>query len=177
MHGNSTLITDKNKSLRYERLIQEIARSKESRFYKNIWGAIYKKSGGGEFNPLPIITTQDIIKCKFSERSYIKNGLFVKVVYHKNIPYLIARTEENIGKENYGEIIYERPLVFFENSCESIEKGLWHYEKNILPHISEENLDITVMVAIRYEIDSVVGDIASIKKLFLPRLSPLAMSC
>ncbi len=165
MENRLLSLTHKKKSAKLNQLIQTIADSKESNFYKNIWGNACVKNDKIDFGSLPTISAKDIMKCKFDERIYIKRGLFVKIVYKNNAPFLVARTRNDIKKEEYGEIMYERPLVFFLSSHESIEKSLWLYSKNILPLIAEDNIITTSMSAGRYEIDSIVGDVESIKKI------------
>ncbi|MEK7567373.1 MAG: hypothetical protein AAB513_00420 [Patescibacteria group bacterium] len=156
---------NKKKKLKLQKLIGLIYNSKKSKFYKNIWKNLYFKNRKIDFVNLPIIGAKDIIKCKFDKRIYIKNGLFVKIVYHENIPFLIARTKSDISKENYGEISYERPLVFFESSHESIEKSIWLSSKKILPILEEENTNLTLMISGRYGIDSILGDSKSIARI------------
>ncbi len=161
----SSTSTNKEKRARLRQLIQTISNSRESNFYKNIWKNTPLKNGVIDFENTSTIEIGDIIKYKFNKRLYVKNGLFVKIIYHNNIPFLIARTKRDISKDNYGEINYERPLVFFESSHESIEKALWLYNKNILPLMAEDNIDLTEIIAGRYEIDSIIGDVKSITNI------------
>ena len=156
---------DKKKTIKLNQIIQYIFKSRKSSFYKDIWRNTHLKNTETDFESLPVIKIRDIIKCKFDDRIYIKNGLFVKIIYHNNVPYLLARTKDDINKEDFGETKYGRPLVFFENSHESIEKALWLHDKNILPLVAEDNLNVVLMTAARYEIDSIVGDVLSVKKL------------
>lgn len=167
MASGSLSAENSQKSAELRRLTRGIYNSKESRFYKDLWGNVSFLNGELNFSSLPATSAKDIIKPKFNDRIYIKKGLFVKIVYSDNIPFLLARTKADISREDYGEIRYERPLVFFESSHESIEKGLWLYSKNTLPLVAEDNLDITLMAAGRYGIDSVVGDALSLKKMFM----------
>ncbi len=141
-----------------EKLIESIRTSRASSFYKDIW----KKTNT---DSLPITRRENLMGRKFKERLYIKNGLFVKIIYHENIPFLLARTAKDIGEEEYGEINYERPLIFFESSHESTEKGLWHYSRDILPLLSENNLELTLIIAGRYGIDAIMGETESLSKL------------
>ena len=164
--NETRLSSAKNRKL--ERLydfIEAIYHSKESSFYKSVWGNVNPKDGRIDYYSLPTIDVKHIIQHEFDKRLYVKNGLFVKVVYGNDIPFLIAVTKDSIGQESYGGILCQRPLVSFENSHESIEKGLWFYGKNIMPLAAEDNLYITLMVAERYGVDSIVGDTESIKKL------------
>lgn len=157
--------TSKEKMAKISGLIRAISSSKHSNFYKHIWDESSLQNEQINFGTLPTISIENIIKCKFDERLYIKNNLFVKIICHENVPYLLARTKRGIGKEYYGKIQYERPLVFFESAHESIEKGLWLHDKDILPLIAEDNLELTLMIAGRYEIDSMLADTASLKKI------------
>lgn len=159
---------DNGKIGKLKETLRVIASSKKSDFYKKYWGLAAIKKLDIDFVHLPNIGIDKIINCKFNERLYVDKGIFVKIIYRNGIPFLMARTKNDIGNENYGEITYERPLIFFENAHESLEKSLWHYGKNILPLIGEDNIDITLMSAGRYKIDSIVGDMVSIKKLVLP---------
>lgn len=92
-------------------------------------------------------------------------GTFVKVSYRDDAPVLVARTKKDIAAAAFGDLSYERPLVFFESAQESVEKGLWLYSKNILPLVAEDNLELTCMAACRYGIDAIVGDAASLLKV------------
>ncbi len=148
-----------------QKLLKKVSSSKESGFYRKMWTGVYSAKKPPDFDSLPIISVEDIIKCKFDDRIYTKDGLFVKIIYRDNVPFLLARTKKDISKEDYSEIRYERPLVTFESSHESIEKGLWHYGKNILPLMAEDNLTITLITSGRYGIDSIMGDAVSLKKL------------
>ena len=101
---------------------------------------------------------------------------FMKVVYQDDVPHLPARTKKDIEKTDLGRVTYERPLVFFENVQESVEASLWLYAQNILPLITDENMDITCMAAIRYGIDAIIGDFRSLREIadVIPRYPGLA---
>ena len=91
--------------------------------------------------------------------------LFMKIEYRDGTPHLLGRTREDISAENYGSAAYKRPLVMFQSVQDSIEKSLWHYERNILPLIAEDNLELTCMAAAAFRIDAIVGDAASLSRL------------
>jgi hypothetical protein len=141
-------------------LIDTVWRSEESDFYRKKWGSLPATS-----QDVPHTGISDIVNCPIDERLYLKRGLFVKIGYHEDTPYLIARTKEDIGAEAFGSIRYERPLIYFESAQESVEKSLWQYAQNILPLIAEDSFDITCMAAERYGIDAVMGDVASLVRL------------
>ncbi|MSR70871.1 hypothetical protein EXS62_02420 [Candidatus Kaiserbacteria bacterium] len=110
-------------------------------------------------------SVEDFIRVPLDERLERTDGLFVKVAYHNDRPYLVARTKEDIAPEDFGDLPCERPLVMFESAQEGVEKCVWFYTKNILPLIAEDNIDIALLSAARFEADALVCDMASLQNL------------
>ena len=146
-----------------EKLLQGVQASKASRFYKEHWARNY------EFNKLPLVTIENLIKTPLQERTYKKERGLTKIVKRTGEPFLIHRALGDIKAEDYG-VIGKRPLIIFSDSHDALEKSLWCYENNILPLIGENlNLVVTAYTARRYEIDSILGE-GEIVMRFLPIL-------
>jgi len=122
----------------------------------------------GDLSRIPLLHWGDLYNCSYNKRLYKDKKLLVKIVYNANAPLLIARTLEDIAKENYG-INCKRPLVLFEYLHETFEKGAWFYENNILPLPSEHDPTLTAMLAKRYLIDGILGELTALYEL-IPEL-------
>ncbi len=146
-------------------LLAEVWRDEKSSFYRSL----YEKAGCNSQTPfpsLPFVQWQDIQAASYLSRLYVQERLFTKIVYRDGKPALIGRTSEDVATESYG-MACERPLVLFKNVHENVEKGLWFYQKNILPLMAEHSRELTVMMAGKYDIDAIVGDPEEIA-VFLP---------
>ncbi len=155
-----------------KKLLEAVYNSPQSAFYRNH----FEKHG---FHPsqfqtlddikkIPILDWETIHATPLLERVYTKEPYLTKIVYKEDKSFLIGRSFSDIALENYG-LPCTRPLMLFAASHEGIEKGLWFFEHNILPAINEENIDLTVLIASKYEIDGILGEMELLKK-FLPRL-------
>jgi hypothetical protein len=105
----------------------------------------------------------------FLARLYRTEGLLTKVAYEGEKPFLIGRHLEDIASESYGAL-GDRPLVAFSSTHEGLEKSLWCYTRNILPLITNDDPDITGMLAKRYEVDTLITDTATLS-ILLPALA------
>ena len=141
-------------------LLQEIITSPQSHFYHDH----FKKHGIKSTNTrwfknitdIPLLTWDDIAQYPFKKRLYKDGQLLVKIVYRNEVPLLVARSRSDIALENYGSIP-KRPLVWFNNSHDSIEKSMWLYERNSLPLINMTNASITALLAKKYKIDGLLA--------------------
>ncbi len=146
-----------------KQLLRSVYNSPKSNFYRNL----YTQKGinaHGLWENLPFVTQHDLIKTPLNDRLYLDKPIFVKIIHGDAGSFLFGRTVENIAQEYYGKV-GERPLVAFSSSYEGIEKSLWVYEQNMLPLINLDAVRLTVLAAEKYDIDSIVGDIASITAL------------
>ena len=152
-------------------MITRVLASEESRFYldyyrKNNFSASELKRSRVP-RDIPLTSRETLAATPFLERIYTTRNLFTKITCQDDIPLLIGRTEEDIRAEDFG-VLGQRPLVLFGNVYEGIEKGLWAYTRNILPLISENNLDISAKAAVAYGVDSIIGGTEELKA-FTPR--------
>ncbi|MDP3726112.1 MAG: hypothetical protein Q8R36_02855 [bacterium] len=157
---------------RLKQLLTTVYDSPLSAFYRNH----FKKHN---FSPVQFQTLSDIEKIPILnwkllsttpllERIYTKEPYLTKIIYKNDRSFLVGRTLADIALEDYG-LSCTRPLMLFSTSHEGVEKGLWFFEHNILPAINEENLELTAMIAAKYEIDGIVAEMELLKQ-FLPRL-------
>jgi hypothetical protein len=118
---------------------------------------------------IPPISWEDLVRVPYLKRVFTQENLFTKIVYRREKAALFGRALADLRKEPFGEVGF-RPMILFERSHENTEKGLWCYERNILPAVREPNLEITALVARQYEADSFIGETAALERL-LPILS------
>lgn len=140
--------------------VEVILNSPYSNFYKNI----LQGNSVQKLEEFPILTWENLVETPFLERLYRREGLFTKIVMRNNRTTLIGRTGTDIALESYGGY-GERPLVTFVSLHESLEKSMWLLTRNILPLINDRDNDITVMTAVKYQIDSVLADMTSLKSI------------
>lgn len=105
----------------------------------------------------------------YLRRLYHTRGLFTKVAYDGERPFLIGRRLDDIALESYGGT-GTRPLVAFSSGHEGLEKSLWCYSKNILPLVGDDDPDITAMLSARFEADALITDSETLASL-LPSLA------
>lgn len=154
---------DKMKKQKLQKLLYTVLTSTKSSFYRDHYNNQFTLRDAenflekGDIKKIPMLTWKEIQSCHFKERSYIDGQILVKIIHRYSTPFLFARSLGDIGAEDYG-VIGERPLMLFEYCHEGIEKGLWIYERNILPLVREENLDITGMLVQKYRVDSILAE-------------------
>ncbi|MBI2618234.1 hypothetical protein HYW58_02160 [Candidatus Kaiserbacteria bacterium] len=142
-------------------LLGRIVTSRESDFYRKIWGTAYR----GKFNELPAVTVNDFLHTPLEHRMYRHDKGLVKIIKRTPIQFLIQRSLAELKEEGYG-ITGERPTVLFEDPHESLEKTLWCYERGVLPAIGEHaNLSISSFLIDRYKSDSLLCDCVILEKL------------
>ena len=164
-------------------LARDTFSSPYSGFYRTLW----EKTGFNSakdaplLSELPLLSRDHLSYTPLPQRLYCaadNEGLFMKIIRHPGYPaFLIGKTKACITQENYGETPYTRPLISMRSSHESLEKGLWMYERGLLPLIAEDNHTITLMAAERYAADAIIADCASLETfLHVPPSSSLRTS-
>ena len=133
------------------KLIEDIRAHSESDFYRKKWGI------HTTFSDLPITSRSDLALCPFSQRSYKKEQGLTRLVRAGEHFFLSAWSFTDIAREAYG-LSSKRPLVYFENSHETIEKAIWCYGNGMVPLAGEGNPDIAILSARAYQIDSLITD-------------------
>lgn len=136
------------------KLITDTRAHSESDFYRKRWGT------HTTFSDLPITSRSDLALCPLSQRSYKKEQGLMKVVHSGELFFLSAWSFADIAGEAYGAPS-KRPLVYFENSHETIEKAMWCYRNGMVPLSGERNVEIAMLAARAYQIDSLITDPAS----------------
>jgi hypothetical protein len=144
--------------LSLENLITDTRAHNESDFYRKRWGT------HTIFSDLPVTSRSDLALCPLSQRSYKKEQGLMKVVYAGELFFLSAWSFADIAQEAYGTSS-KRPLVYFKNPYETIEKAMWCYLNGMVPLSGEINADIAMLAARAYQIDSLITDPASVDSL------------
>lgn len=147
-------------------IAETILESSVSDFYRT---TVWNNPSGAPYERLPPLTRETYAQTPFLTRLYRTHGLLTKVAYEGGKPFLIGRHLEDIAGESFGTL-GERPLIAFGSTHESLEKSLWCYARNILPLITNDDPDITAMLAKRYEADTLITDTATLATL-LPALA------
>ena len=148
-------------------LVADILESPASDFYRaRVWNGA---PPGTPIEDLPPLTRSLYATTPFLKRLYRTRGLLTKVAYLNEQPFLVGRHLEDIASESYGTL-GTRPLVAFGSTHESLEKSLWCYSRNVLPLVTNDDPDITAMLAKRYEADTLITDTATLAAL-LPALA------
>lgn len=152
-------------------ILNAVWTSPHSSFYRALYEEKSSYRGGNihTLDEIPILNAADLANVPFEERSYVQKDIFMKMVKKDGGFFLFGRTIRDIGTETYGPVGF-RPLVIGNDCRDAVEFGLWCYEQNILPLISEENPSITANLAAIYEIDSILGETEALIPL-LPDLS------
>lgn len=155
------------KFLKLQSLLTYVMESHHSSFYRKRLGTSLKEVTTLDgLVLLPSTSKEDISGTPLGDRMYINRGRgFMKIVDSETEPFLIKRVLAELKEEQFG-CIGERPTVLFSNGHESLEKSLWCYEQNVLPVIGEStNIPVTDFLIHRYESDSFLGDVNSLKLL------------
>ncbi len=145
-----------------QNLIDLLRNSTESSFYKERWG---KEK---EFEKLTPISGKDFLDTPLSQRRYKREKALVKTVHTDGGLFASEWSFADIANELYGPIGV-RPLVYFADPDEAIEKAMWCYEREVLPLIGEAMPEVVQSAADFYRIDSLITDVISLEKL-LPYL-------
>src|SRR3989344_2514382 len=143
-------------------LIRDVAGSKASGFYRDIWGA------ARNFDELPSVAREDFLNVPLSKRRYKAEKALVKIVHSEQGMFLSEWSFDDIGREPWG-ITSRRPMVYLADPHEAIEKSMWCYENNMVPLIGERDPDVAMFAAGKYHIDQLITDALSLPKL-LPYL-------
>ncbi|MEX0652024.1 MAG: hypothetical protein WD509_00935 [Candidatus Paceibacterota bacterium] len=156
-----------SKDKQAEKLLREVLSYKPASFYTEKY-----KHREPVIDSLPTLTWKEIASSPLDDRIYTTEKLFLKIAYRDNTPFLVGRSFTDIVRENYGNKDVVRPFITFPYRHESMEKGFWFYEHNILPLITLEDLRLSTTIAAKYDIDSFISSMESAKR-FLPALSKL----
>ncbi len=153
-----------------EAFVREIRECPDADFYRTIWGK------ADTFSSLPCTTRDHFTQYPLSRRTYKKEQGIVRVVRGSGGPFLSAQSFSDIAREPYG-IPEKRPLVFFADTHDAVEKSMWAYLNGMVPLAGEKHGAVTIAAARTYQIDSLITDPVSLLSL-LPyleeRAEPLA---
>src|SRR3989344_2270689 len=138
-------------------LIMRVRDARGCAFYRDIWG------GKREFAELPFITRKDFLRVPLSLRRYKNKRALVKIVHDARGAFLSEWGFTDIGKEEYG-LPAKRPMVYMSNPHEAIEKSMWCYERGMVPLIGEKDPDIAMFAAGKYQVDSLITEVAALEK-------------
>lgn len=139
-----------------------VAAHPDASFYRDHWG------GESSFEALPETSRSDFLKTPLSKRRYKDEKALIKTVRTKEGLFASEWSFSDIAQESWGPCA-TRPLIYFADPDEAVEKSMWCYERNILPLIGEAVPDITNSAAEFYRINSAIVDAPSLA-LLLPYL-------
>lgn len=145
-----------------ESFVADIRAHPHADFYKDIWGK------AKTFSALPYISRESIAQYPLLRRSYKKEQGLVRIVHSSNASFLSAWGYSDIAREPYG-LRSKRPLIYFADSHDSVEKSMWSYLNHMMPLAGEKNIAVTELAARAFEVDSLITDPVSISTL-LPYL-------
>lgn len=113
-----------------------------------------------------VFTRAELAALPFSQR---RNGIgpsFLKVVPGEP-PFLMEWAFPELKREPYG-VHSARPMVYFANAHESVEKGMWCYLNGMTRFLGEVNSEVSNAAAQKFAIDSLIAD-----EECLMRMSPV----
>lgn len=139
-------------SERLQTLVKAIAECPHADFYREIW------EGAKSFESLPAVSREDFFRFPLSRRRYKEKKGVAKVVHSNKRAFLSEWSFEDIAKEDLGDLNSHRPLIYFKDTHEVLEKCIWSYEKGALPFAREKDLGLTVTAAAKYHVDGLVVD-------------------
>lgn len=96
---------------------------------------------------------------------------WTKIVYGTPA-FLMARTHRDLVKEPFGFAESTRPLVAMIEREESMEKGVYFYERNTLAFLAHDLPEVTKVAAQRYAVDSFITNMRG-AELYLPFVAQL----
>lgn len=148
--------------------VDQVRNNPSSSFYKDHW------NGENAFARLPIVSRVDWIRTPLSKRRYKNEKGLVKIVHGEAKMFMSEWSFLDIQAESFG-VVSARPLVYMQSPHEAIEKSMWCYEHNMVPLIGEKTLEVVTYAAEKYQVDSLITDVASLAKLepYLKNRSPL----
>ncbi|MFZ2886924.1 MAG: hypothetical protein WA021_03840 [Minisyncoccia bacterium] len=142
-NGNSSL----------ESLIATI-RNHACDFYRNRWG-------DASIESLPLTSRTDLRETPHSRRRYKEGKSLLKIVRDHGGSFLSEWNLDDIKNEQFG-IPSQRPMVYFRNQHETMEKALWCYTNGMVRLTGEANADLSVYTAERFQVDSLLCDAHSL---------------
>lgn len=88
----------------------------------------------------------------------------MRIVDGRDGPFLVRWHYDDIRAEAYGAPSL-RPMVIFQDPYDTIEKGLWCHLNGMTHLGGERNIDIALATGVKFEIDSLITDGASLHLL------------
>jgi len=160
VYGNVCKAMNKTRDTKKETLyalVREVASSKNSDFYRRIWGKDIGRKVA--FEDLTFSEPEHFIATMLRDRTYKKEKGLTKVVRAYGSPFLVQWGLSDLSLENYGNTESQRPFVMLSDNHETLEKALWFYGQDVLPLAGEiKNLSVALSLARSYKADSVVTD-------------------
>lgn len=141
-----------------EHFVSDIRAHPDADFYRSAWGTAQT------FNELPFVSREMLAQCELSRRSYKKEQGLVRIVYSSGGPLLCAWGNSDIAREPYA-LTSKRPLVYFADAHDTVEKSMWSYLNHMVPLAGEKNIAVTQLAARAFEVDSLIADPVSIGEL------------
>ncbi len=140
-------------------LIAEIGDSASASVYRDLWG------DEREYSRLPVMSRTALFGISLQKRRYQKRLSFVKVVRATESSFLSEWAYDDIAREGFG-VNSKRPMTYFADAHEGIEKSVWCYENGMVPLVGEShNPSVALAMADRYNIDSLISDEVSLQRL------------
>ncbi len=150
-----------------EKIIAETAVHETADVYRTLWG------DARSLSQMPIVAGDDLFSGALARRRYRSARSLVKIVRGPSGVFLSEWAYEDIRGEPYG-LLSKRPMVYFSDTQEAIEKSLWCYEQGMVTLIGEvHNAAIAHEMARIYRIDSLIADTRSLE-LLRPALQALS---
>lgn len=139
-------------------LINTIRDHPTADFYRAAWG------DASVFGSLPAVSRADMAATALGRRQYKEGGEMTKIIRTPDYSFLSMWSVSDIGAEPYG-VASSRPMSYFADPGEAIEKSIWCYERNMVPLIGEQNPYVALLAARAYDIDSLIADTESVRTL------------
>lgn len=142
-----------------ENLIRSAAEHTTADAYRRLWGT------ARAFSDLPVVSRADLFAGPLANRRYRAPLSFTKIVRSGAGAILSEWAYEDIAREAYGEPS-ARPMVYFSDAHEGIEKSMWCYERDMVPLLGEtHNPAVAAALARMYRVDSIIADAPSLERL------------
>jgi len=137
-------------------LVERIRTHPNASFYASRWG------GASRFEDVPFVSRTDMGAAPLRVRSYKEESGMMKLVRTPTASFLSAWSFSDIGAEAYG-VASKRPISYFSDSRESLEKAMWCYERNVVPLVGEQNATAARRAAELCDIDSLMTDMRALQ--------------
>lgn len=130
-------------------------------FYRNHWGK------AGSFEELPLMTRRAFAAVPLSRRRYSDGKSLVTIVNGATGPFLAEWNINDIKTQRFG-VQSKRPMTYFANEHETLEKAWWCYLNGMIRLTGETNAAVSLATAEKLRIDSLITD-----PVTLPLMRPL----